>query len=227
MRLLVISDLHGRQDVLDALDEPFKAADAVVFAGDFARFGHEETGLPALTSLCAKHGTIFSVIGNCDPPSFLAEVQRRGISVEGEIKQWQGLRFAGSGGGSKFTGTTPNEKTEQELAADFECLSGAAAGKGGDLILIMHNPPKDSACDVVSSGAHVGSSCFKDLIEKLEPLLVVTGHIHESAAICQVGKTLVMNPGALLEGKYGQVELVRKGDLWQVVKAELCSFCSL
>ena len=221
MRLLVISDLHGKQDVLDALDERFKAADAVVFAGDFARFGHEETGLPALEALCAKHTTIFSVIGNCDPPSFLAEVRRRGISVEGSVKEWQGLRFIGSGGGSKFTGTTPNEKTEEELAADFESVSGAAAG--GNLILIMHNPPKDTSCDVVSSGAHVGSAAFKGLIERLEPLLVVTGHIHESAGVCRVGKTVVMNPGALLDGRYGWVELERTGETWQVVKAELCS----
>ena len=59
MKFLVISDLHGNLDVLDKMDDNFKKADAVLFAGDFAAFKHTETGLPALEKLCKKHDTIF------------------------------------------------------------------------------------------------------------------------------------------------------------------------
>ena len=48
MKFLVISDLHGNLEVLDKMNEVFKQADGVIFAGDFAKFGNEETGLPAL-----------------------------------------------------------------------------------------------------------------------------------------------------------------------------------
>ena len=34
MKLLVISDLHAHNDVLDKMDDIFKQADAVLFAGD-------------------------------------------------------------------------------------------------------------------------------------------------------------------------------------------------
>ena len=46
MKFLVISDLHGNLDVLDKMEGIFKEADAVLFAGDFAKFGESATGLP-------------------------------------------------------------------------------------------------------------------------------------------------------------------------------------
>ena len=48
MRLLIISDLHAHNDVLDKMDEVFKQADAVVFGGDFAECFKPETGAEAL-----------------------------------------------------------------------------------------------------------------------------------------------------------------------------------
>ena len=44
MKFLVISDLHGNLDVLDKMEGIFKEADAVLFAGDFAKFGESATG---------------------------------------------------------------------------------------------------------------------------------------------------------------------------------------
>lgn len=105
MKFLVISDLHGNVSVLDKLDDEFKAADAVLFAGDFAEF-KPETGKPALKALCRKHETVFSVIGNCDEPDFLDDIEDVDISVENTLVFHDGLAFAGSGGGTKFTGTT-------------------------------------------------------------------------------------------------------------------------
>ena len=48
MKLLVISDLHAHNDVLDTMDEVFKQADAVVFGGDFAECFKPKTGKEAL-----------------------------------------------------------------------------------------------------------------------------------------------------------------------------------
>ena len=119
-----MSDFYkGNLEVLDKMDEVFKQAGGVIFAGDFAKFGNEETGLPALEKLCSRHDTIFSVIGNCDNPSFIEEIEKRDISVEKQLVMYEGLAFAGSGGGSKFTGTTPNEKSEEELMADFKIIT--------------------------------------------------------------------------------------------------------
>ncbi len=223
MKFLVISDLHGNLEVLDKMDEIFKQADGVIFAGDFAKFGNEETGLPALEKLCSKHDTIFSVIGNCDNPLFIEETEKHDISVEKQLVMYEGLAFAGSGGGSKFTGTTPNEKSEEELMADFKIITEQGEQEWNNLIAVSHNPPKNTDCDKISSGVHVGSELFTQFIEQYKPLAVVTGHIHESAGICKVGATTVINPGALLEEKYAWLEVAKENGEWKVVSAELKS----
>lgn len=221
MKFLVISDLHGKLDVLDKMNTQFKEADAVIFAGDFAEFGHEETGLPALEKLCSKHDEIFSVIGNCDNPKFIEETEKRDISVEKQLVIHEGIAFAGSGGGSKFTGTTPNEKTEEELISDLKIITDQGIQEWSNLIVITHNPPKNTECDKIEGGIHVGSQMMTDFIENYKPLAVITGHIHESAGICTVGNTTVINPGALAEGKYARLEVSKENGNWKVTGAGL------
>lgn len=229
MKFLVISDIHGNVENVEKLDSEFKSADAVLFGGDFAKFGSPETGKPVLEKLVSKHDTIFSVIGNCDEPEFLDEVDGADISVEGNLTFHEGLAFAGAGGGTKFSGDTPFERDEDEILSDFSLVDASAEncvdenGKWKSLVLIMHNPPKDTDCDMIPGGIHVGSQKLRDYIEKYEPLLVVTGHIHESAGISKVGGTTVVNPGALMEGKYALVTVEKEGEAWTVKSAELKS----
>jgi Icc-related predicted phosphoesterase len=87
--------------------------------------------------------------------------------------------------------------------------------------MIMHNPPKDTECDKITSGIHVGSAGLRQIIEEVKPLAVITGHIHESAGTDKIGNTVIMNPGSLAEGRYGILEVEKKGNQWQVTKAQL------
>ena len=232
MKFLILSDIHGDLENLDKLDSRFAEADCVLFAGDFARFEHEETAKPVLQKLLSKHENIFAVLGNCDNPDFLSEIESADISVEGSLTFHEGIAVAGSGGGTKFTGTTPFERDEDEILSDYDVVessSAECAAQGGDesgqwanLILIMHNPPKGTECDKLPNGVHVGSEKLRSYIEKRTPFLVVTGHIHESAGISKIGDTTVINPGSLAEGKYGWIE-AEKDDSgkWSVTKSEL------
>ena len=221
MKFLVISDLHGNKEILDKMQTQFNEADAVLFAGDFTKFNEIETGLPALEKLCAMHDTIYSVLGNCDPCDFIENLENKDINVQGCLITQSGLAFAGSGGGSKFSGDTPNEREDNELAEDFNIVTDTFDGEWNNLIAIMHNPPKDTKCDMIPNGIHVGSPALRSFIEKVQPLAVVTGHIHESAGIDTIGKTTVINPGPLLEGCYATLEVQKNGEEWSVVKAEL------
>lgn len=218
MKFLVISDLHGATGVLDKMNDIFAAADAVMFAGDFAEFSHEETARPALEKLCSVHKRIFSVIGNCDPPALLGETEAAGINVQGKLVDFEGLKIAGSGGGTKFMHNTPYEREEEDILKDLDAARGA---DGSSLIVIMHNPPKGSDCDKVAPLVHVGSKLLSDFIERFQPLAVVTGHIHESRAVCKIGRTVVINPGPLSDGDYAWLEVERGADGWSVTKAAL------
>lgn len=227
MKALIISDIHGNTENIEKLADKFGQADVVFFAGDFAKFEHTETGKPALEALVKRHESIFAVLGNCDEMDFIGELEDADICVQGSMVFHDGLVIAGSGGGSKFTGTTPFERTDEELEGDFNIVKESMSqiadenGKCGNMVLIMHNPPKDTECDKISNGIHVGSPLLKEFIEKTQPLLVVTGHIHESAAIDKAGETVVINPGSLAEGKYGWAELKNSEGKWSVESIEL------
>ena len=230
MKFLILSDIHGELDNLDKLDSRFNEADAVLFGGDFAKFEHEETGKPVLEKLLKKHENIFAVLGNCDNPDFLEEIESADVSVEGSLAFHEGIAVCGSGGGTKFTGTTPFEREEDEILSDYAVVDNSSAecgdenGKWSNLVLIMHNPPKETECDKLPNGIHVGSEKLREYIQKRTPFLVVTGHIHESAGISKLGNTTVINPGSLAEGKYGWVEAEKDSEgRWSVTKAELLS----
>lgn len=205
MRFLVLSDIHGNLENLELLDDEFANADAVICAGDFAKFGAPETGLPVLNTLVKKHDNLLCVLGNCDDPSFMQELENLDVSVQGDVVYRDSFLFAGSGGGLFFTGTTPYERTEDELSQDLIAASNEIDSK--NLIVISHQPPHGTKADIIESGAHVGSLSIKKFIDDYQPAVVITGHIHEAFSIDHVGETLVINPGSLDDGRYAILEM--------------------
>ena len=169
------------------------------------------------------HDTIYAVTGNCDNPDFIEALEDEDINVQNTMVFRDGLVFSGSGGGAQFTGVTPNERTEEELVADFNVVKEQKETTSwSNMIMIMHQPPKDTACDTITSGAHVGSPALRQVIEELQPLAVVTGHIHESFGKDTIGKTLVINPGSLAEGRYAVLEVLKSPEgEWSIKEAEL------
>lgn len=224
-RFLVISDIHGNTAVLDKLDEEFAASDAVLFAGDFCECFKTETSKPVLDALVKKHDEIYAVLGNCDEPEFIEQLEDAGINAERILTYCGGIAIVGSGGGSKFTGKTPNEREEDDLLSDFEILNQEEfEGDYSNLIIISHNPPKNTKCDAVNAELHAGSEKFRALIEEKKPLAVITGHIHEGTAVDAIGSTTVINPGSLGEkGTYAVLEVEQADGAWRVASAEIKS----
>lgn len=122
MHFLVLSDIHANMEYFDALESEFAKADAVLFAGDFTNPGEDEKAADVLAALIKKNDALFAVTGNCDKPDFLQELEKRDVSVQGTMVFRDGLFFAGSGGALTFTGTTPNERSEEELLGDLQMV---------------------------------------------------------------------------------------------------------
>lgn len=227
MKILVISDLHAHNEVLDKMDDLFGQADAVIFGGDFAECFKPETGKSAIDALCSKHDTIFAVLGNCDNELFLEDIEEKDISVEKSLVFHEGLAFAGSGGGTKFTGKTEFEREEDEIMSDFDIVLNSIKETGDSslwksLILVSHNPPVCEKLDSFDGEHHAGSQKFTDFIKENQPLAVVCGHIHEGTGIGKIGNTVVINPGSLGEkGTYVWLEVEKEGDGWTVTNTQL------
>ena len=226
MKLLLISDLHGNVDNLQKLEGEIKSADAVLFAGDFSKFKKPETAAPCAEKMRELCPNLFCVLGNCDEPDFLQKIESLDMSVEKSLAYFEGLAIAGSGGGSKFTGETPNERDEEDLQSDFDVIKNSGLreeGQWSNLIIVSHNPPKAQTVDSPAAGVHAGSQIFADFIEQTKPLAVLCGHIHEGRGVEKIGETVVVNPGPLCEGKYAVMEVEKSGESWRVVSTDLKS----
>jgi len=99
---------------------------------------------------------------------------------------------------------------EPELAARLEAL-GALIQKPERTIAMIHVPPFSSGLDtcpeldkdlkIVTQGGQVvmksaGSPAVRAFIEKVQPLLTLHGHIHESPGHFRNGRTLMINAGS-------------------------------
>ena len=86
-------------------------------------------------------------------------------------------------------------------------LEELAAQAGPGALYVLHSPPRDTLCDRVGAGVHVGSRAIRAFIERHQPPLVLSGHIHESPRVSgawrdAIGRTVVVNPG-----QFGTVRL--------------------
>ena len=94
-----------------------------------------------------------------------------------------------------FRGREQEESLNRELAA-----IEAAIPTGARLFCAFHGPPYGTACDQVAPGVHVGSRDVRAFLERVQPVLSLHGHIHESPQVSgrffdRVGRTICVNPG--------------------------------
>jgi len=100
--------------------------------------------------------------------------------------------------------TTPYEISDQEISHTLARLPGDA---GQPLVLVSHQPPHGSVADRAMKMKHVGSRTLAEWISEHQPLLVLSGHIHESFGHKTSGATHVINPGAFKEGRYAVIDI--------------------
>lgn len=198
MRILCVSDCHSNSEALTALDKLVKThtPDLTVMVGDWTQFGPQSF----INDFLGIAPNTIGVAGNCDTLQVVESLEKKGISLHLKVIEKGGYCFVGFQGSLAGPARTPIEYSEKDL----EELAPLVNKK---IILVTHEPPYDTNCDLVSSGLHVGSKTLRKIIETKQPLAVICGHIHQSRAIDRVGKTLVVNPGPLYAGNAAMIEL--------------------
>jgi len=81
--------------------------------------------------------------------------------------------------------------------------------KKSSIIFVTHIVPYNTKLDKITfknadkkvKGKHYGSKLIKRIISRWQPMLNVSGHMHENQGKCKIGKTLVINPGAAQDGQ--------------------------
>ena len=164
-----------------------------------------------LDRLQAINSSILGVAGNLDQPDVARYLEDIGISLHGRGRILDGLGIMGLGGSNYTPFNTPYEFSEEELGA-FLAAGFAQIEDAKDFILVSHAPPVRTNTDRLLNGNHVGSRTVRTFIEEKQPLLCLTGHIHESRGQDNIGRTLVLNPGMIKDGGYIEI-LYESGEL--------------
>jgi Icc-related predicted phosphoesterase len=76
----------------------------------------------------------------------------------------------------------------------------AAKTRPADSVFVLHSPPHGTRCDMIGARLHVGSRAIRSFVDRHQPPLVLSGHIHESPRISSsyrdaIGRTVAVNPG--------------------------------
>lgn len=104
-----------------------------------------------------------------------------------------------------------NRDIEEDALAEKLQQLASLLEKPHQAVMVLHVPPYDSGIDVcpeldenlqiVARGGQVmmkpvGSTSVRKVIEEVQPLLSLHGHIHEAAGHTRIGKTLAINAGS-------------------------------
>lgn len=161
----------------------------------------------------AEGGVDCFVMPGNDDEDFVAEILAEGERLhnhDGAIVEIGPYRIVGYGWSNPTPWRTPREKPEREIEQDLRALL-AGAGDPGTLIFNPHVPPYDTGLDlapelrsdfsmVVRAGqpvyVPVGSRAVRRVVEESQPLLVISGHIHESRGVTRLGRSVCVNPGS-------------------------------
>jgi Icc-related predicted phosphoesterase len=129
---------------------------------------------------------------------------------EGELLDLGPVLLASCGDVTPTPWNTEREFSEEELAQRLAKMLDAVP-PGGKVVANFHCPPYGTGLDfaaeldetlkpVIRSGRPsiipVGSKAVRDAIKKYQPVAGLHGHIHESRAAQQIGKTMCLNPGS-------------------------------
>ena len=153
------------------------------------------------------------MLGNDDPVSLrpLLDAAPWGTHAEGRVVMLDDRHEMISWGYSNITPWhSHREQTEEQLAATLRELATGLRDPERAIVNV-HVPPFGTQLDdapvldadlrvVQVMGqvkfAPVGSTAVRDFVLETQPLLGLHGHIHESAGIRRLGRTIAINPGS-------------------------------
>ncbi len=207
MKILAFTDFHGNQEAYQAAkrlianEEP----DFVLVAGDIINYDANQAR-KFLAELASAGRAVYFVPGNMDSAELGGWPGTENVrGIHGRYESLEGISLIGLGGSPHGPFRTVFEYSEEEATRLLD--TAAKDYQGGRLILVSHCPAKDTRIDLVSSGDHVGSMSVRKFVEKTQPVLVVSGHVHEAQGIDNLGLTTLVNTAPAQRGHYAHITL--------------------
>ena len=203
MTIAYVVDVHDRLDAVALALNEMGPVDVLIVGGDITNSGSPDVVEKAVSLWRPIAPRLLAVTGNMDSVAADARLANLGVSLDSRGVVIEDIGFCGVSAAPKSPLHLPYEITEEEIQRRLEEGYPAIAATRVK-ILCPHAPPH-GACDRIHSGLHVGSTALRAFIEREQPDLVLCGHIHEARGKEKIGRTLVVNPGALMEGHWAAI----------------------
>lgn len=208
MKILAISDIHSElynMKKLAAIVEE-RDPDMIIVAGDITNFGPLKAAYDIFEALESSKRRVLAITGNRDGTEVAKFLKRKDLDIHNRGVVVDRVGFVGFSGPTGISvGGFPimnYDSVNYKLAELKNC---------DRKVLVSHMPPINTKVDALFSGGHVGSEFVRDVIEAEKPDLVICGHIHEARGVDRIGKTTIINPGALCDGYAAFIELLDDG----------------
>jgi len=194
MKILAFTDTHAYLPSINRVIAKAKKEkpDLMICAGDFTLFGN---GLDVVKKL--NFGIpLLMIPGNHEIPeeiSFLAKKFSFVKNIHLRHFIFQSYFILGCGGGGFTEHHAEFEQSEKKFSDAIKKLK--VQDHKYKIILVTHQPPYKTKTDLVY-GDYAGSKSIRKFIEKYQPALCITGHLHENfGKKDKIGETLIVNPG--------------------------------
>lgn len=205
MHFIAFGDIHESTGLIPTIPGLAKA-DGVIITGDITNRGSFEAVDRVYRAVAAVNQRIFAQPGNMDTDTVQTYLTDRDADIHRRVRKLApGLGIMGVGMSTPTPFGTPSEVPETTLAQWLDETHRQAESFPA-LICAIHEPPANSVLDQLGNGQHIGSPGVRAFIERVQPALVITGHIHESTGVDMIGDTPVINPGMLAGGGYVHID---------------------
>lgn len=198
---IVLGDIH--EDIARFAEIPeLPEADGVIVTGDMTVGGGVKQAERVLDVIQQHNPHVLAQIGNMDRAEVTDWLTEKGWNLHAAVRELApGVAIFGVGASTFTPFGTPSEFPESRFAAWLED-GWKRARRWPKTVLVSHNPPKDTLCDVLPGGVHVGSMAVREFIQETQPDICLCGHIHEARGLDRIGRTVVINPGNFGAGGY-------------------------
>lgn len=218
MKIIGFGDIH--MATATAADIPeIQTADLLLLTGDLTNYGTARDAKIVLDEMLRLNPNVLAQYGNLDNQEINDYLEGLGLNLHGQARLIQRKICVVGIGGSNYTPFhTPSEFSEKELFTladkaikqgfEFAALAQRLHKRKIPVVLVSHVPPANTNVDRLYNGKHVGSTAIRTIIEKYQPDLCLTGHIHEGRGIDNIFDTPIYNPGMLRAGGWVNIDLV-------------------
>jgi len=217
MIIYAAADIHGSPKRISLIKDNIKkfTPDILVVAGDITNYTKAVSVIAQLNDMPIS---VLAVRGNADLPRVETLLDTYPNTHSLHFKQISRNHISFTG----ISGTIPVPFSSRICLREKRALNKLEPFINNSSVLIVHTPPRWTRDEVMGKFS-AGSKNLYKFVRKIQPSLLICGHIHERTGIASIGKTLVVNcsisktcSGAIIEyhkGKKPKAEIIKRTDM--------------